>query len=243
MPNDEAGQSQTPGTQTATETTTTQAPDIAGIVNAAVTNHLKRLDLNKTIESRVAELLKAQTPVQAVVDDDGGKKGKQSPEMTAMMTKLADLEKATRSQTERAEAAEKKQRDDRAYNDLRANLATSGVRPDMQEIAASYLFKAQNRIEFDSNGTPLFRVKQAGQYGMPEEEVLMPLADGVAAYVRSKEAAAFMPAPGTSQAAPVARQAARIETPNTGNKLTTDGDKIAAAMAAAKAIRAAQQAR
>ncbi len=146
------------------------------------------------MKAAFAEQLKAyKPPTPVVTEDDKDKKVKVDPALAALQAKVEELLGVNVKERAAREAAETKQREDRAYNDLK-DFLKSKVRPDMVDIAADYLFHAKRRIEFE-DGTPLMKVRRSPGPGMSEEDVLMPLTDGVASWLGSKEATVFLPAP------------------------------------------------
>ena len=192
-----------------------QPIDVNETVNKAVTAQLKR-EMKKFEDSFKAALqeqfaaLTKQSTQQPSSKEDPKPSEKMSPEMAAMQTRLDDMRKQLDLQQSRAESAEKKAREDRAFNDLRSALSPH-VRPDMLDLAARDLFISQRRVEFDADGTPLFKTKRSIGPGLGDEEVQLPLSDGVAQFLKSKEAAPFLPAPG-GQSNPNSRGGTRMPT-------------------------------
>jgi hypothetical protein len=174
--------------------------DVANIANSAITAQLKRF-MEKQLPGLFEQHLKPiterlaapQTPPEG--GEGGGKKGKQDPEMLAMAQKVADMEKALQSERDRVTAAEKKNREDRAYAELRTSLEGK-VRPEFIDIVAENLFHVKKAVEFDDAGNPLFKTKRAPLYaGAEAEEVSLPLRDGVGEFLKSEFAKPYLPAP------------------------------------------------
>lgn len=177
---------------------------IVEVANAAVSSQLKRFGskIDETLKKSIAEAI-GQIKTTAPADEDSTKQnqanqGKVAPEIAAMQAKLDEALKTVAAEREARVTAEKKQLADQAFNELRSGLA-SKVRPEMLDIAARDLFHSQNRIVFDDSGVPLFKTKRSPGAGYAEEEVLMPLKDGIQHFLGSKEATPFLPAPGGTQ--------------------------------------------
>ena len=158
---------------------------IGNVVNQAITAHSKR---NETTSAEAIrrllqeELSKVVTPKS----DDGGEppsagSKKPDPESVAMRRKIEEMEAKLKASDERAAAAERKGREERARADLVSQLGP--VREELKPVLSEYLF---HRVAFDEDGTPLLKVG----------EDALPLKDGVASFLKSKEAAVFLPPPG-----------------------------------------------
>ena len=175
--------------------------DIANLVNSAVTAQLKRA-LPKALEgimpmvqetiSKHFEELKATKPT----DEPKDKEAKPPPEIVAMQRQLEEMKTKVQEAENRREAAERKQRDDRAFAELRNHLAKGGVRPELLDDFAKVLFHADKRVEFDADGSPLIRVRVPVGKGLPEEDQVFPLEAGVSQLLKTKGAAPYMPPPG-----------------------------------------------
>lgn len=202
-------------TETPATPLTVDPKALADLVNSAVSSHLKRAEAKQTesFKSMLAEFAKTiqppapQTPTET---DESPKKGKVSPELAAMQAKLDDMARVAKESQDKAAKAEAKQKQDRAQADLRNSLSGK-VRPEVLDSLTRMLF-ADGKIELDENGTPFFKTRRAPLPGMPEEDQLLPLADGVEGYLKSNEAVGFLPAPGGGQSSPP-RTASRF--PNT----------------------------
>lgn len=230
MPDESNQNSQTPDQPAFSET---QVKTIADIVNSAVTSHLKRAAKEQPdVAKLVADAVKAAmpTPPPPSDDDDKGKKSKVDPETAALRAKLDELEKQYRAETERATKAEQKAREDRALGQVKSAL-TGKIRGESVEDLSELLW-VRKRIELDENGTPFIKVKRATHPGLPEEEQLMPLADGLDVYLKSKEGAAWLPAQsGATQTAPTQSRGSRFpSTPATTTKYdkeaSTDDERV-----------------
>lgn len=221
--------------QSQTTDTTPDAAALGNIVNAAVTAHLKRANIGKTISDAIEAAMKPvreQLEKPAAVAETPKADPKASPEFAAAMRELESVKATLRTESDARGAAEKRQREDRAYQDLRAGLQTAGLKPEMVDVAAKVLFHADSRISFDENGTALFRhTKSTPGYG--DEDEFLPLSAGIAAYAKSKDAEPFLPAPTAAKSAQIPRGTTR-QAPQVISQLppaVTDDDKISRAMA------------
>ncbi len=184
------------------------AEEIGTIVNAAVTSHLKR-SMGSAIEAAMKPVLDklaaAPAPAPAVTEETDGRRKKQDPEMLAMATQLADLQKTLQSERDRVIAAERRGREDRAYNDLRTTLEGK-VRPDLLDVVTKHLFHVEKLVEVDDTGNALFRAQHVPYTGADPEDIRLPLRAGVESYLKSDSAKPFLPAPGTSGASPMPKR-------------------------------------
>ncbi len=183
--------------QTPPEPKYVTAEEIGNIVNAAVTSQLKRslgtaiAEAVKPITEQVAALKQAPPPSD---EGDDKKKGKQSPEMLAMAKQIEELTNGIKQRDERVAAAEKKQREDRAYAELRGSLEGK-IRPELLDMVAKNLFFVEGRVVTDENGNVLFKTSKAPYTGAEPEEMQLPLKSGVDDFLKSDSAKPFLPAP------------------------------------------------
>lgn len=200
MPNESDGGSQTPPAEQ--KYVTEEAFNAS--LNAAVTSHMKRLEKQfagaleaalKPVNEKLAAPPAAVTPPAETV---------KSPEYLALQKQLEEMKQAVTREAEARAAAERKHREDRAYSDLRSQLEGK-VRPELRDMVAAHLFKVENRIDFEEDGTPVFKAKQK-TFGGVEEDVRYTLKDGVDTYLKSEEAKAFLPAPATASSSPLPKR-------------------------------------
>jgi hypothetical protein len=228
-----------------TEPEQKKEPDLATMVNAAVKSHISRqlkdLDLDskfKSISDAIESMKKTSEP-----EPKKGKKD-EDPEFVAMRQKLEEVSTNFTKAQQRAEEAERKRRDEQTRNDVRDHLQKT-VRPEMIPFLTDYLLKASGKIEYDADGTPLFKHRMAPGAGMAEEDVLMPLSDGLDAYLRTNDAKPFLPAPasGAAPKTPAATRAQRASVsgpPKYDKPASTDEEKIRRAMEKEEYIRQMQ---
>lgn len=203
------------------------AEDIAKLVNQAVTSQLSRA-LPKALEGTLSTFTKsldekfaAMKPAEPVTPDDKGKGP--NPELTAMQRKIDELLAANKASEERAQAVERKSREDAAFGELRAELGKH-IKPEFVDPIAKSLYYADKRVEFGEDGKPLFRALVPQYQGGPLQETTLPLRDGVEAFAKSKEAEAYRPPPTVKNPqAPLPRiqQGGGSQLPSGGNKIPT----------------------
>ncbi len=217
-------------------------PDPNTVANAAAKAHISRFS-EKVLPGLIANAMKPLLDeIQALKAPKGEEetKGKQKndPANAALQAQLDDF-KAKFANAESARvAAEKRSRDDSARGALKDALAPH-VRPELLGILTDNLYVMKGVVDFDDDGTPLFKTKKKDVYG-DLEDVRMPLKDGVAQYLKSDEAKAFLPAPGTSGANPKQKTQGRSSAGSAGPidlDKADDNAKIRYALEAAERAR------
>lgn len=220
-------------THTSTDTTDTlpnPSNDFGNIANAAAKAHINRW-VEKSLPGVIAAAVKPFQDELAALrapktdDDESGKKNhKASPEVEAMKARIEELTGKFTSEQQARAAAEKSARDDRAHNALKSELAAH-VNPALLGILTDSLYHMRKVVDFDEDGSPLFKSTRTDAFGDPEV-VRMPLKDGVAQFLKSEEAKAFLPAPGVgSGATPIRRPGSKSPTPF-NPETASDADKI-----------------
>lgn len=172
------------------------AEEVAQMVTGAVHANLKKalpkafedLKLNELVQKAVKDAVPPPAPAPEPTSDP-----KPDPRLAALEQKYADLDKQYQAEKKARTEAEQKAREDKAFQDLRSAL-TPHVRPEGLDAAAKLLFYADKRVTFDDDGRPVMTVRKAPYQGGDEEDVQMPLADGVALWVK-KDGALFAPPP------------------------------------------------
>ncbi len=228
MPNDQDPESPNPEPKYVT------ADEIGNIVNSALTARFPKM-LAPALDAAlkpILDKLSAPAPAPASDDDDGKKKSKQNPEMLAMAKQIEDLTNGIKQRDERVAAAEKKGREDKAFADMRASLEGK-VRPELLGMLAENLFHVQKRVEFDEQGTPLFKTTRIPYIGAEPEEQRLPLSSGIEDFLKSESAKPFLPAPSSGSGAPPLPKRGSLPT-STGTDFskpaTTDAEKTRRAM-------------
>lgn len=208
MPNENEPGSLIPGTETET-TVTPQAPaqDVNQIVNAAVTAHLKRFaekTLPTLLQGALAPITEQLKTAQAAPKtEEAPAANKPDPQLAAMNAKIAELTKALSDGEAKRVAIETKAREDRAFAELKSNLAGQ-VRPELVDMLANNLFHMDKLVEIGDDGAITFKGKRELTPGFVED-VSYPLKAGVEQWLKSEQAKVFLPAPQGSQAPTVSR--------------------------------------
>jgi len=237
MPNENPDLDQNP---TADQSDSTDPVKLSQLVNQVVSSHIKRSlakEVTAAVEAAIAPFKEKLTAPPPSSDDESGvkKKSKVDPEVAALQAQLTEL-KDNYAKAQAAQiAAEQKQRDVAAMAELRSALAKH-VRPEAVDMVTEYLYKAKGVITFDEAGTPLFKSRRAPSPGLAEEDIELPLTDGVQAFLKTREAAAFLPAPPTAGAPPVPqvrRQVTAGGLPKYDQPAVNDAEKIRRAAEAA----------
>ena len=157
------------------------------LVAKAVEGALKDLKIGETIAAEVAKLKPAEPEHKHEKGD------KPDPKIAALETKLAEVtEKLKAEATERQKAVEEGRSKD-AQAALRSAL-TGHVRPEALDLAVRDLYVAQKRVTLDEQGNPLIKVRRK-DYAGADEDVDMPLADGVQHWLKTPEGKFFAPPP------------------------------------------------
>lgn len=176
------------------------AEDVARIANQAVTAQLKR-ELPKAVETILPTFTKALDdklaafkPTEPAGDKPPVGNPQQTPEFAALQRQLADMQATLEGERNARVKVEQKAREDAAFGELKTALS-GHIKPEFVDPIAKSLYFADKRVEFDETGKPLFKAMVPQYTGGPLQETLLPLLDGVKAYVESKEAEAYRPAP------------------------------------------------
>lgn len=159
---------------------------IAGAVKEA----LEGLKLGESIAAEVAKLKPAEPDPK---DDKSA--AKPDPKIAALEARLQEVTaKLTAESEERGKAVEAA-KNEKAFIALKTALGPH-VRPEVLELAARDLFVAQKRVTVDEQGNPLLTVRKAPYPGQSEEDIPLPLADGVKHWLGTTEGKFFVPAHG-----------------------------------------------
>lgn len=204
MPNElDGSQNQSPETPETPQT----PPDANSVANAAAAAHIRRFaekQLPAMLEAALKPIYeKMAAPVQKQdPDEDSGKgKNKITPEMQALQAQVDDFKNKFAQAEQARAAAEKRTRDEKAQNELRSSLQPH-VKPELLDILTDHLYRGKGAVDFEDDGTPVFKSKKTSSWG-EDEEVRLPLRAGVEQFLKSAEAKPFLPPPGTASAAPM----------------------------------------
>lgn len=189
--NDPNAQAQT---QTNDGATTEPQPDpLAGIddrINRAFSAREKRLldSFNKSLDERLKSLAPAASPPPAA---ETGKTvdpalAKLREELDAHKREL-ETERRTRRETEERSRAE---RTDAALRDV---LRAKGVRPEL--LPGAFHTLRATALRFEEDGTARLAISRSRERGRAAEEVAFSIEEGVADWLKSDEAKAYLPPP------------------------------------------------
>ncbi len=156
---------------------------ITGATRSQIEKATKKLagDLTKSSSDAMLEALKAyeEKRSESAPPAAGGEK-KADPELAAMKRQLEEQGKILEIERKARVEAETSRRQESARTQVLSQI-DGVVRPELKEFLQDYLY---HRVEFDESGTPLIKV------GGDEA---LPLKDGIASFLKSKEAGAFIP--------------------------------------------------
>jgi len=176
---------------------------IGGIVNAAVTSHMKRLPgiTEQLKDFKWDEVLGPIVTKLVPAPDSGGKPAKGSAdesEMAKQIQKLAnELEaskKATAEETSKRTAVENARRHDAAKLNLRSAL-TGKVMDGALDHAINHLTLVQNRLNVDENGNATIKVKRPEYPGAPPTEIEVGLNDAIKDILEEADMKVFIAPP------------------------------------------------
>ncbi|KYF87796.1 hypothetical protein BE20_24945 [Sorangium cellulosum] len=155
-------------------------------VNAAVGSQLKRIVpkfLEEALAPHLTSLRESLQPKPEPKD-----KGGQSAVDPEISKQIEDLRNQLKKERETAARERRAAREEKAFAELRSELAGK-VRPETVDTVAKLLFHADRRVVIGDDGSIAFR------HGDAEYD----LRGGLAEYLKSKDAAMFLPAPGYGQ--------------------------------------------
>lgn len=137
--------------------------DVVKVVNSAITNHLKRLDLSKQITSALdvhlapfKEILSKNTEEAPKEDapkrQNADKSSSAAPELLAMQKKMEAMEKQFKAREEALTAKERAASEKSAFAKVKSELTSfQGLRSEAVDPVAK-LLKAEGRIHVDEEG-------------------------------------------------------------------------------------------
>lgn len=194
---------------------------IAGVVNAAVTNHMKRV----------------QPPEQGQQAQQQGQQqqGQAPPDLqiVRLQEKLAKLEEETAAERKRAADIERRSHVDGARRALADKLSAKGVVGARQRAVIADL-ESRGLFRLEEDGTPALAVTRARVKGSKAAELVhRDLAEAVEDWVQTEEAREFLPAPSGAINGPRGNGTARMPAGERAQKfdLTSEDGAIAAAVA------------
>lgn len=200
---------------------------IAQIVNSAVTSQLGRAlktQLGGAIEAALQPIKEKLATAPPKEQESEASNAKTSPEIAALQKKVKELTEGFALKEQEVIAERTQARQDKAFSALVQSLSGQ-VRPGTENTVAT-LLQARKQFIVGENGEPLLRVRTALFKGQAEEDHELPLKDGLAHYLKTKDAELFLPPPTggaggqqrASGANPGARQIPTYATPATSNE-------------------------
>lgn len=235
-----------------------QMAGLGNTINAAVTSQLKRVEPKhaEAVQAAVdAALAKQREEQEQQREEQQGKNGNapndknqngqphRDPEAEkralALEKQVLALQKALEDGNTQRAAAEKRAREQGAQS--RLSSALSKVKPEVKDLLAK-AWQADGKVTFDADGNPMLRVRKSPVKGLPEEDMELPLEEGVAHWLSTKEAEAYLPPPtgprGTVQSARTAPApfAARAPITQPSNGASSPFDEDAAALRSAEVL-------
>lgn len=161
--------------------------ELAGIVNSAITGHLKRMNVSKQISDALEqslnpfkEMLSTRAAPEAataqVADKGPATASGPSPELLAMQKKLELMEKSIKEKEQLIAAKERSAREKDAFAKVSSELSALGVRPEGLD-ALTKVLRADNKIKVDDDGSISF---------LADEDNEIDLREGLKAYLDPK---------------------------------------------------------
>jgi hypothetical protein len=179
---------------------------IAGVVKSMLTKELPVAigsSLKTSLEAELtplkqmfAELAKAKE--QPTGDDDKTKKPKgdngappPDPRIVELEKQLQKVQEDSRKANERAAQERRRNHELAAFGSLRGAL-NGKVRAEAVDIVEA-MVRGRNLLNIDEDGNATMKVKIRQSKDSPEEEETLPIEDAIGHWLKSKEAALFIP--------------------------------------------------
>lgn len=164
---------------------------LSQVVNAAVSNHLKRFEskLTSTVGDVIADKLKDLNLKPGEGDDDDPPeddppdKGKSDPQITSLKRQITQLTNKLNDSNAVAENERKQRRADALRTDVLKHLGEGGIAGKRLNAAVAVLYQ-NGRVKVDGDGQHLF---------VDEDGLDVPLKDGIGTWVTSDDAKLFLP--------------------------------------------------
>jgi len=121
------------------------------------------------------------------------------PKFVELEKKLAALESENKRANERAAAERRRNIEMSGYGALR-NALSGKVRPELID-GVEAMIRGRNQMVFDEDGNARLKMRVRASKDLPEEDQELPIEEGIQHWLKTKEAAAFIPAP-TQQTPP-----------------------------------------
>lgn len=171
---------------------------IAGKIRALEARFDKRLKeslaaAGETIVASVLEQLGNQEPPEGGAGGDGGEPKPGSDDLAKLTRKydrkLADLTKRAELAEQQRETERKNALDVRLRKLAQDELSGAGIQSESVRHALGFLVDAEKRVFFDDDGKASFR---------DEDDLVVPLRDGIASWAKSDGAKIYLPPRGAS---------------------------------------------
>lgn len=175
-------------------------------LNAAITGHMKRAQgaWEKALDDKLAKLAPAAPPPAQPADKPAQGADKADPETLRLREKLEALEKKHAEAEAKARAVEERARKDATRTSLREALEAKGIKG-ARARAVIADFEQSGALRFDEEtGEAQLVVKRVRAKGAKAEEYAFDLAGGVEDWLKTADAAEFLPA--AAPGAPTSRQ-------------------------------------
>jgi len=215
---------------------------VSSIVSSQLKKALSPKELSSLLGPLVVDAIRAANAANASNEQNtktepkatGSEVQRQDPEVAALKQRIQQIQEERDREQKIAAKAKKKQRNERTFTQVKDLLTANNVRPDMVEIGASMLVKAEKRVEYGEDGKALLRVKTSPGKGFAEEDKLLPLEDGIQQFLKSKAGAVYLAPPGGGARQEPQRKATPVVTrsavPVYESEPVTDTEKARRAM-------------
>lgn len=183
---------------------------VTQLINAAVTNHTKRLkaDFEKGIGDAVAKALQAQRGTlgssaeeqpQGQPQTQPGSQGpapaaRPDPATVKLREELDQIKRKYEEAEARSRQTEQKARQESARSTIRQALEAKGIKGAKAATLVSH-FEVTGALRFDEDGRPQLAVARSRAKGAQPEEVAFDLATGVEDWTKTDDAKDFLPPP------------------------------------------------
>lgn len=162
--------------------------DIAKMVNAAITSHLKRLDFDTKISTALETALTPfKESMSAKKEPTQATSQSVDPQVLELRKQLEVLQKTLKEKDEKVAMQAKTSREKEAFSQLKT-LVSGKVRPEAVDAVSKLLFHADKKIS----------VSEDGQMSWVDGENEIDVESGLKQYLKSKEAAIYLPAPNST---------------------------------------------
>jgi hypothetical protein len=171
-----------------------QLSALSAAVQAQVKRLLRDVPSKKDFEALATSLAEKLMPPKPEPDPS---KKTEDEELQKLRKRLEEMERRNQEAEQRAVEAERHARLDKAESQI-AKLLSGGADPKLR-VKEDYLqVLAQHflgKVTLTPDGKALLKVRRSPAKGLPPEDMEVEISDGIAGWLRSDEAHAWMPAP------------------------------------------------